>query len=841
MLTAAVRDLQLQYPGQFATDVRTRCSEIWDNNPYLTPLSESEPGVEWVECSYPLINRCDTAPYHCLHGFIEFLNERLDLSIKPSAYKGDIHLSEQEKAWYSQIYEITKRDIPFWIIAAGGKYDIPIKWWSTERYQRVVDHFRGRMQFVQVGGWGHHHPALEGVIDLRGKTNLRELIRLVYHSQGVLCGVTSLMHLAAAVPLKDPCIGHRPCVVVAGSREPAHWEAYPGHQFMHTNGILRCGGLGGCWKDRIEMLGDGDARDRPENRCREVVEGLPHCMHLITPEMVVQRVEWYFQGGLIRYLTRPERLAAEKAIRAARTNPYDDQPLNLHNARRACEQYIRTIGPFPEPQEKRGIIICAGGVKLFANAWVCIQMLRSLGCGLPIQVWHLGVDEMDETMEELLRALGVQCIEGRQLTSLASMRRWGGWELKAYALAHCAFEQVLLLDADNVPVQNPERLFRSVEFQKSGALFWPDISRSEKADAIWHSCGIARPPGAEFESGQILVDRRRCWRALSLAAWFNNHSDFYYRYLHGDKETFHLAFEKLRQSYFLIPAPVMRLKGAMCQHDPQGQRIFQHRNTDKWNLFLMNGSIPDFWFEERCRQFIIELRSRWDGRASRYAQAIFGRPPSQGLPKEKAPRIQACMISIPERQACRHGTLEALARTDWPSEPLLLFDPQRGEDRQARQTALALAALKHSLRKAFDYLLLIEDDLTFNLHLRHNLESWSPLRRGRIHLASLYNPGVYAQAYDVRHHYQVMEGRSIFGSQAFLISRSALSYLIGHWNEVEGMQDIRISRLAARLNKPILYHAPSLVQHRGVKSTWGGRFHRAVDFRMHWRAPGSVR
>jgi hypothetical protein len=77
------------------------------------------------------------------------------------------------------VHEVTGADIPFWIIAAGGKYDITIKWWALERYQKVVDHFQGRIQFVQVGAEGNHHPKLEGVIDLRGQTSLRELVRLV--------------------------------------------------------------------------------------------------------------------------------------------------------------------------------------------------------------------------------------------------------------------------------------------------------------------------------------------------------------------------------------------------------------------------------------------------------------------------------------------------------------------------------------------------------------------------------------------------------------------------------------------------------------------------------------
>lgn len=34
--------------------------------------------------------------------------------------------------------------------------------------------------------------------------------------------------------------------------------------------------------------------------------------------------------------------------------------------------------------------------------------------------------------------------------------------------------QVLLLDADNLPLANPERLFSSDEYRHTGALFFPD-------------------------------------------------------------------------------------------------------------------------------------------------------------------------------------------------------------------------------------------------------------------------------------------------------------------------------------------------------------------------------
>lgn len=616
MLTAAVRDLHRCYPGKFLTDVRTLYPDLWENNPNVTPISDEDPEAEVIDCSYPLIDRSDQAPYHCLHGFIEFLNGRLGLAIRPLDFKGDIHLSDQEKAWYSQVHEVTGGDTPFWIVAAGGKYDIPIKWWQRERYQEVINRFRNRIQFVQVGQIGHHHPKLEGVIDLRGRTNFRELIRLVYHAQGVLCSVTALMHLAAAVPLKRGCLSNRPCVVVAGGREPAHWEAYPGHQFIHTNGALPCCAKGGCWKDRTVPFRDGDTRDKPNNRCVDVVNGLPHCMDMITAAEVVRRVETYFDGGAAKYLTRKERLASQRGVLATVNNPYDQQALNIHSAGMACDRFVHAITAYPERYEGRGIVICAGGPRYFTNAWVCINMLRRLGCQLPIQVWHLGSKELDATMAGLLAPLGVECVDAVKVQRQYRARRLHGWGLKPYAILHSRFREVLFLDADNVPVVNPEFLFETQQFRNTGAIFWPDYDQAGggKAAVIWRSCGLRRPAEREFESGQIVVDKQRCWGALCLSLWFNENSDFYYQYLYGDKETFHLAFRKLKKSYSLVSCAVHPLPATMCQHDFQGRRIFQHRNFDKWDLSLVNQQIEDFWFEPECRNYVLALRKKWNGR-----------------------------------------------------------------------------------------------------------------------------------------------------------------------------------------------------------------------------------
>ena len=307
MLTAAVRDLHLAHPGKFRTDVRTSSSAIWENNPFLTPLSETDSGVHVIEMRCELIQNSNEGPYHFIHGFVNHLEQELDVQIPVSKFKGDIHLSDEEKTWMSQVEEDPLCCFEdFWIVIAGGKYDFTAKWWNPERFQEVIDHFCGRIQFVQCGDMAHWHPRMRGVIDLVGKTDVRQFVRLVYHAVGILCPVTFAMHLAAAVETKPWRPKNRACVVVAGGREPSQWEKYGHHRFHETNGALLCCDNGGCWRSRCQPVGDGDEKDRPETRCLLPVQvapelAIPRCMDLITSADVIRSIELYYEGGALRY------------------------------------------------------------------------------------------------------------------------------------------------------------------------------------------------------------------------------------------------------------------------------------------------------------------------------------------------------------------------------------------------------------------------------------------------------------------------------------------------------------------------------------------------------------
>jgi glycosyltransferase involved in cell wall biosynthesis len=613
MLTAAVRDLHRCYPSRFLTDVRTPFPALWENNPYLTPLPEHGTDVKVIDCGYPLIHNSNNTPHHFIHAFIDDLNKQLNLDIHPTVFKGDIHICAQEKSWSSQVCELTGDDTPFWIVVSGGKYDFTTKWWPVERYQQIIDHFQGEIQFVQVGAKADYHPPLDGVIDLRGQTDLRQLVRLVYHAQGVLCPVTLLMHLAAAVEVRDGVPKNRPCVVVAGGREPSQWEAYPHHQYVHTNGSLLCCDQGGCWKSRTKALGDGSGLDSSENLCVDPVGDVPRCMHIITSDHVISRIETYFSGGVAQYLDSRQHHAAETCVAKGSAVSWSNQAIEHAVYKREAERYISLLPPYPNCFNGRGVVICAGGVTYFTNAWILINMLRHLGCALPIELWYLGRAELDKRMSQLITPFGVKCIDALIIRQRYPVRDLTGWGLKPYAILHSSFKEVLFLDADNLPVVNPEYLFETPEFSNCGAIFWPDLMRLSPSHAIWSICGIEYRDEPEFESGQMLLDKERSWSALLLTMWYNEHGDFFYRHLHGDKDTFHMAFRKLHVPYTMPHRGVVTLDGVMCQHDFQGRRIFQHRNRDKWSLRVPPKRIRGYFSFSLCVRFLESLRRCWSG------------------------------------------------------------------------------------------------------------------------------------------------------------------------------------------------------------------------------------
>ena len=296
MLTGAVRDLVRGFAGQYQVDVRTRYPAIWFNNPWITEIPVGQEVDYVIPMHYPVFHKADKRGVHFVNGFQLYLQDCFGFQIPVRKFGGDIHLSDDEKLYRHEKVGNEK----YWVLIAGGKWDFTAKWWHPDNMQILVDECRkSNITLVRLGGPDDWHPPLKGsnLIDLVGKTSLREAILTTYRAAGVICPVTFFMHLSAAMPM--PNGDERPCVVIAGGRETPAWEAYPTHRFLHNVGSYPCCRNHACWINRCQIPpADKDHFPRGnQTLCHLPVAvddiAVPACMADITPDMVMEAIHSY--------------------------------------------------------------------------------------------------------------------------------------------------------------------------------------------------------------------------------------------------------------------------------------------------------------------------------------------------------------------------------------------------------------------------------------------------------------------------------------------------------------------------------------------------------------------
>jgi len=348
-----------------------------------------------------------------------------------------------------------------------------------------------------------------------------------------------------------------------------------------------------------------------------------------------------------------------EAIRlASLPPPLNDESTKMQQDMDAAVAALIDVVP-PKDLEGRGIVISAGGPVYFPAAWVCCYVLRKLGCKLPIEIWHIGQEEMDSKMAALLESLGNLRVRDAMLEPNRP-RIHGGWQNKIFATMRSKFKEVLYLDADQIPTIDPAYLFEEMEYQDKGAVFWPD-RRPEGCTIRELAFRIARlptPAGRNlpikrpdcptdyipFETGQFLVDKSKThhWRTLTLALWMAERSDFWWSdgkdgripwIVYGDKDIFLLAWEKIRmemektaptQSFYAMPNNKPgyfgndKTGGGLLQYDFQGNVIFQHRCQPpniKWRMppGINHDGGPRFQHFALCQEALNELQANWSG------------------------------------------------------------------------------------------------------------------------------------------------------------------------------------------------------------------------------------
>ena len=163
----------------------------------------------------------------------------------------------------------------------------------------------------------------------------------------------------------------------------------------------------------------------------------------------------------------------------------------------------------------RGIVMLAGG-RYNGYAATGLGMIRETGSSLPVEVWMK--DELEEKKGwcKELEKEGMVC---RRLSDYIDVKFLEhGYQFKILTMLFSSFEQILFLDADNVPVRNPDIVFESKSFIDAGAVLWPDYWKHSGTPILPFVVGLA--DGASeilraeqtVESGQIVWDKRRHWK-----------------------------------------------------------------------------------------------------------------------------------------------------------------------------------------------------------------------------------------------------------------------------------------------------------------------------------------
>ena len=233
---------------------------------------------------------------------------------------------------------------------------------------------------------------------------------------------------------------------------------------------------------------------------------------------------------------------------------------------------------------------------------VSIRMLRRTGTTLPVEVWIYDRSNWDidpyglRICKEIFEPLDAAC---RFVTDYLPTSRPPPYDkpTKTYqnkfdALLFSSFEQVAMLDSDNIPLMPLDDIFMDQPFTNHGLLLWPDYWRNTASPYYYKITGVEEETPLKrpsTESGQIFVNKATHGAALLLSRYYGLYR---YHWLHllsqdpsdqGDKETFQRAARALNLPFYQTAEPPDRV-GYRCNGSQKPLGSGQHHPIDDYFL-----------------------------------------------------------------------------------------------------------------------------------------------------------------------------------------------------------------------------------------------------------------
>jgi hypothetical protein len=227
----------------------------------------------------------------------------------------------------------------------------------------------------------------------------------------------------------------------------------------------------------------------------------------------------------------------------------------------------------------RGIIIpCPSKYEL-----ICLNNVKTLRTQLnnelPIEIWEIG-DEISPGVRKQFESIKDCTFENVNNYADSNPNHWKGFQIKAFAIYHTKFDEVILCDADVTFFKNPEIIYNDENYIRTGAYFFKDLERwifhdlrynaPDKFSSIefynmrkgfihslipkktnlfpkeWAYLYEDKIPTVQVkealqESGVVYIDKTRHKQSIIHIYTINYNHNETYKYVWGDKETFWIA------------------------------------------------------------------------------------------------------------------------------------------------------------------------------------------------------------------------------------------------------------------------------------------------------------
>lgn len=307
-------------------------------------------------------------------------------------------------------------------------------------------------------------------------------------------------------------------------------------------------------------------------------------------------------------------------------------------------------------------IVYLGGGRYNQLVLLSLKVLRAHGSKLPVEVIiPKRLDYDIDLCTIVLPTMNASCKIMSDFLPAPIMAMIGGFQYKTVALLISSFENVLYLDADNIPVKNVDSLFNNKPFTDQHLVIWPDLWRRSTSpdfydisdipydinkqvrnsyfpgdhrgsgdDKLMHDCDGAIAE-ASSETGQILINKKVHFKTMVLSMYYNFYGPQYYYSLlsqgaagEGDKETFIAAAHKLKLPYYQVQefnrefGPINPNTGkheyyGMGQYDPILDYI-QSSDNDKY----LNQAAPTY-----ARNDNDNLQNNYNYHKFKYSNLLF--------------------------------------------------------------------------------------------------------------------------------------------------------------------------------------------------------------------------